>query len=295
MQSITKVFSDIVKPYIDAGDENLQNQLNMNGAVNMLPNNATSQVINGVTFTVNDDGTVNVSGTATAKANLTIGSFNVKAGEAYTISDGIGTLEFDNVAGVMYATSVPAQEEASWYWRTDNVGAVIDRQTAIANYDAVVTVTIRIPSGVTVNYIFKPMFTLASYNGEYVSYAKSNKELTEDVAVKLGGTPTANTTYIDTSDLHYEQFGKVTHVFGNFSTKTAIESSDALVQLFTDLPKSNGGMGGTGSIYTLCLLHDNTNDGLAYRCFVSTDGALVSRHKAIPVGMYFADFTYISA
>ena len=151
------------------------------GAVNMLPNNATTQTINGVTFTVNDDGTIEVSGTATANANLNIGSVNVKAGTRYTISDGIGTLEHDDKAGAMYATSNPAQGEAVWYWRTDYIGAPVDRRTAIANYDAVVTVYIRIPSGATVDYKFKPMFTIASYNGDYKPYAKSNKELTDEL------------------------------------------------------------------------------------------------------------------
>jgi hypothetical protein len=36
-------------------------------------------------------------------------------------------------------------------------------------------------NGTTHSTTFKPMVTVASYNGSYVPYAKSNKELTEDV------------------------------------------------------------------------------------------------------------------
>jgi hypothetical protein len=52
--------------------------------------------------------------------------------------------------------------------------------------------------GKTVNNLtFKPMITVASYNGDYVPYAKSNKELTEDVAVE-NTTISTSDTYIDT-------------------------------------------------------------------------------------------------
>lgn len=45
---------------------------NILGAKNICPNNATSQVVNGITFTVNGDGTVTANGTATADTNFTI-------------------------------------------------------------------------------------------------------------------------------------------------------------------------------------------------------------------------------
>lgn len=271
---------------------------NVNGAVNILPNNATTQVINGVTFTVNDDGTVTANGTATANAEFIL----------LRNTDALANGLIEKISNkTVKLNGCPSGGSGSTYhirkWGQGSTGTYSDTGKGVVFTPSETSLSdnqwnfqIRIMSGQTVsNLTFKPMITVPSYTGDYVPYAKSNKELTEDVAVKLGGKPTANTTYINTADLHYEQFGKVTHVFGNFTTKTAIASSDALVQLFSDLPKSNGGMSGTSSEYTLCLLHDNTNDGLAYRCFVSTNGALVSRHKAIPVGTYFADFTYISA
>lgn len=186
----------------------------VNGAVNMLPNTATTQTINGVTFTVNDDGTVDVSGTATAKTTLDLGSFNIKAGTTYTLSDGIGTLEYDNVAGALFITSSPVQQ-MGWNWRTDNVGAPTDRSTAVCSTDAVATAHIRIPSGATVNYKFKPMFTLASYNGDYVPYAKSNRELTEELTNYL---VQKNYNFV-ASDLSEKQNGAASFNAGAIGTK----------------------------------------------------------------------------
>lgn len=53
---------------------------------NLLPNTATSQTINGVTFTVNADGSVTANGTATATAALFLGRVSTEAGTTYTLS-----------------------------------------------------------------------------------------------------------------------------------------------------------------------------------------------------------------
>ena len=59
---------------------------------NLLQNNASSHTFNGVTFTVHDDGTVSVSGTATANTfvDLGRGSLTLPAG-TYTTSGAVGT------------------------------------------------------------------------------------------------------------------------------------------------------------------------------------------------------------
>lgn len=49
--------------------------------------------------------------------------------------------------------------------------------------EATINCVFRIKNGYTAsNLTFKPMITVASYTGDYVSYAKSNRELTEDVS-----------------------------------------------------------------------------------------------------------------
>ena len=53
---------------------------------NLLKNTAVSKTQNGVTFTVNADGTVSVSGTATAGVTLPIGQVEVEKGRTYAVS-----------------------------------------------------------------------------------------------------------------------------------------------------------------------------------------------------------------
>ena len=72
MQAITKVFSDIVKPYIDATDNGLINNDFTNGAVNLFPVTATTQTVNGITFTVNSDGTITANGTSTTDFSFSL-------------------------------------------------------------------------------------------------------------------------------------------------------------------------------------------------------------------------------
>ena len=143
----------------------------VNGAVNMLPNNATTQVVNGITFTVNNDGTVTVNGTATTTpvtldiARLPQGS-NLEVGGTYKLS---GTPNNANCF-IKIGTLVEAGNGQTSEFIYD--GRTVDVQLVIRNKATVSNLT------------FKPMITVASYNGDYVPYAKSNKELTENVKLK---------------------------------------------------------------------------------------------------------------
>lgn len=60
--------------------------LTNSGQKNLLKNTAVSKTQNGVTFTVNADGTVSVSGTATAGVTLPIGQVGVEKGRTYAVS-----------------------------------------------------------------------------------------------------------------------------------------------------------------------------------------------------------------
>jgi hypothetical protein len=138
----------------------------VNGAVNMLPNNATSQVVNGITFTVNDDGTIICNGTATGESSIIISTKLKK-----------GTYRFSGVPKTGSFTSY-------WsYYQKDGVTQANDFGDGVVFHldsEATINCVFRIKIGYTAsNLIFKPMITVASYNGDYVPYAKSNKELTE--------------------------------------------------------------------------------------------------------------------
>ena len=71
---------------------------------NLVKNNAKTQTTNGVTITVNNDGSITANGTATAKISLTIESNiaqRLKVGETYVVS---GT---DRPAEIAYNDTTP--------------------------------------------------------------------------------------------------------------------------------------------------------------------------------------------
>lgn len=53
---------------------------------NLLKNTATTQTLNGLTFTVNEDKSVTVNGTATARTDIVLGVCTLKAGQSYKLS-----------------------------------------------------------------------------------------------------------------------------------------------------------------------------------------------------------------
>lgn len=142
-----------------------------NGAVNLLKSILKTQVKNGVTATVYDDGTVLIDGTATAQVNFQL----VEVGQ---IPTGYYTL-----SGC--PTSGDFESGYSLYTRFEDQELAIDTGngvTGLLPYSGS-SINIRIPNGVTVNNkLFKPMLTLASQPNSdyahYVPYAATNKELT---------------------------------------------------------------------------------------------------------------------
>lgn len=115
---------------------------------NMLKNTATSQTTNGVTFTVNADGSVTVNGTATANAYFVVGKLTLSAG-SYIVS------------------GCPANGSSSKYFvYADHSGGKSDYGSGgaftLADTKEVIA-TIAVRSGITVsNLTFYPMIRLAS-------------------------------------------------------------------------------------------------------------------------------------
>lgn len=136
------------------------------GSKNLLPNKATTQTINGVTFTINSDGSVTANGTATSNAEIDIAT-NVPLNGNYILSD-----DFAGINGQ--------------YWAFANVdnGA---RQYILTSKEMPITISnkldyfrVKVFSGVTANNItFKPMLRLATdSDSTYQPYAMTNKEIT---------------------------------------------------------------------------------------------------------------------
>lgn len=175
MQAITKVFSDIVKPYIDATDNGLINNDFANGAVNLFPITATTQTVNGITFTVNSDGTVTANGTASVSVDFVVSnSFYIGANKNIKISGCPSGGASDT-----YKVRLTAQNSSTRI--IDDIGQGVTYQTTTDYYGFRICVS----KNVTLtNVLFKPMITVAdmpnSDYAHYVPYAMSNQELTSE-------------------------------------------------------------------------------------------------------------------
>lgn len=124
------------------------------GGKNLLENTATTRTINGVTFTVNADGTVNVNGNATADAWLEIKRFSADA---------------PNFGGCVMS-GCPAGGSLNTYflrWTNNSTTSATDdgNSTCVIPdaHTGAAIIAICVKSGVTVsNLIFKPMICLVS-------------------------------------------------------------------------------------------------------------------------------------
>lgn len=146
-------------------------------AKNLLENTATSQTINGVTFTVNDDKSITANGTATAAIQYVLSTNNEIAQGTYTLSgEATGALAtcYISIARISKADGSKAQNGA--YYNTP-IQYVVDNDDYL--YEFRLTAT---QGNVINNLTFYPMLRLASIKDPtYVPYAMSNRELTEKV------------------------------------------------------------------------------------------------------------------
>lgn len=151
------------------------------GAKNILKITGSSQTINGVTFTVNDDQTVTVNGTASATISYVI----TDNAQAVLIPDGNyilsgcpqggGTSSYD-LRWYMYSSGKSAYDMGS--------GATVtkDGNTTSSN------IAIVIRSGATANnLVFKPMLSPPEIAGDFQPYAPTNRELYEMILALQNG------------------------------------------------------------------------------------------------------------
>ena len=146
---------------------------NVLGAKNLLPNQALNDTWKGITWKVNNDGTLSASGTATENSIRTIvEAFEIPVGR-YILNgcpsgSGYSTyyLNFSVESGTV----------------TPNGGNDIGEGLVFeVTQTAKITVKARVISGQTVNIAFKPMIRLASITDDtYEPYAKTNQQLTAE-------------------------------------------------------------------------------------------------------------------
>lgn len=121
------------------------------GGKNKLPITGTTTTTNGITFTVNSDGTIKVNGTATANAFFNVvTNLTLPSGNYLLTSGGVGGQE---TAGLYVAVN------GVYYWAGANEGTGV----AVPVTSTAFAATIRVLSGATIsNMIFKPMLRLSS-------------------------------------------------------------------------------------------------------------------------------------
>lgn len=163
------VYSAIEQIYADNG---------VLGAKNLLPNNATSQTIKGVTFTKNADGSVTANGTATAPAELVV-CYDLPSlyGGRYILSGCPSGGAINKYRITAHRVDSIDGQSGSLFDIGNGLEFTYKNTTGNARF------IIYIENGVTVNNLtFKPMLRLASDPDDtYVPYAMTNRELTENL------------------------------------------------------------------------------------------------------------------
>lgn len=165
----------------EIGDE-ISDIVNVLGAKNLLPNTATSQIVNGVTFTVNSDKSVSCSGTSTARSYIVV--YNGDAlvdliGKSIIVSGCPGG--GDSVNG--YDLNIVFFNNGTEVDRFFDVGEGLE--IVVPTHDnARIYIIAEVANINMSNKIFYPMIRLISIKDDtYVPYVSTNKELTDWVLV----------------------------------------------------------------------------------------------------------------
>lgn len=193
---------------------------------NVLPNNATSQIINGIAYTVNSDGSVYAKGTATAKSEFYIYNkpFNLKANTEYKFQTDI-LMIIQTTAGYISGTK----------------GRTFTQETEISALNTY----IRVESGDSIDKTIYPMITLVESNDTYEPYTGSQpspspdysqeiKTLTGDIKLTSCGKNLFDSSFRKANGTLTVAHGTCAEVNGIFTLK----ATDADIYLFDLLDPS---------------------------------------------------------
>ena len=184
---------------------------NTTSGKNLLPNNATTQTIDGVTFTVNDDRTILVNGTNTGTSSIRYTIYKddsmstiINAGD-YILSNSISGSVPDGVN--LALTLYPVGGGSSYSPHCSNNETTLNYAKDLKLYMA----RIDIPSGTTVdNLLFKPMLRLAS--------------ITDSTYEPYTNGPTPNPDYKqDIVNITGDDDGCITETISNSSNQNSLE------------------------------------------------------------------------
>lgn len=183
------------------------------GGKNKLPNTATTATVQGVTYTVRDDGTVSANGTSTGWTGLTIGTVTLPAGSYYLSCD-------VSPGGSNYFVELSGDA-------TGNTTAVMDKEFTLASQG---TVTVKLfvrPNASVSNAVAKPMIRQTTSAAGYEPYSnispisgrsqvdgkQSGEDMTDytPITIQLGQTVYGGTLDVTSGKL------TVTHAFVEYT------------------------------------------------------------------------------
>lgn len=170
---VSEGFANVVKPYID---NEITTRAKL-GAHNLLPNTVQNETVNGITFAVNPDGSINVSGSATSDVTYYISPFIILPDGEYILNGCPNGGSSSTYRLTMTSNNMNVS-------KGNDVGEGI-RFSFNKTNDVNLRPYILIKSGVTIDAIFKPMVRLASdANSAYQPYAMTNRELTDNYNIE---------------------------------------------------------------------------------------------------------------
>lgn len=143
---------------------------------NLLKNIATTKTVNGVTFTVNNDGSVTIKGTATATANFTID--NIKSPKL-NVGKYVFAYDYSNLNIV---TFVDVFKNNAWKKIIGNNGTPFSITETELEKGYQFNFMIRVPSGTAINNVtVYPMLRRAEDNDTYEPYTEKSIQLSAPI------------------------------------------------------------------------------------------------------------------
>lgn len=221
---------------------------------NVLPNNATSQTINGIAYTVNSDGSVYAKGTATARSEFDIYNkpFNLKANIEY---------KFQTDILMILQTS------------TGYISGVKGQTFTSESEISVLKVYIRVENGTSIDKTIYPMITLVGANDTYEpytggkpspspNYPQKIKTITDSLSVT-----SCNKNILNNTSIYPKLSHGITITFENQTYILNGTVSGAFTNI-TDILNFNGSLG----TYTISV--DSPKDFYTNLKFLYEDGSV---------------------
>jgi len=258
-------------------------QWKKNGAYNICPNTMSSAVENGITASVNSDGTVSISGTASADTTFIVCNKAPIDNLDYVLSGcptGGSASSYYFMLYLYHGTSWDATkfeygEQAYVKNKSDNINA--------DNFK----LEIKIKSGtvITTPITFKPMITtdLNATYADYEPYAKTNGELTEELKTVPNGNgiffTKATGGSIEQNASWAERYGKVIVV--NLQVKFSASASSPTLGTLSIKPKYSA----TAVV--------NAPSGTIATVSINTSTGNVTFNGTVPVGWVYGQLVFV--